>query len=100
MLFAHRIVLTVFVFSSFWPSRIAIASPETGTNRVETFRRFVNGDVPVKEAVVFREYLKADGKLLNREWYRFAFERRESRGETWFLERLAPSFARKQLGGE
>jgi hypothetical protein len=48
----------------------------------------VNGEVPVKEAVVYRKITRADGSLVNQEWWRFGWQR-----NTWFAERLQPEAA-------
>jgi len=56
--------------------------------RLVTFQKFVNAEVPVKEAVVFREYQdlsNSNHPKLNKEWWRFAYQ-----NNTWFVERLNP----------
>lgn len=50
-----------------------------------TFQKFVNGEVPVKEAVVYRELSNTNGKVLNKEWWRFAYQ-----NDSWFVQRLKP----------
>lgn len=54
--------------------------------RLATFKAFVNGGVPVKEAVVYREVSKADGTLVNKEWWRFGWQ-----SGTWYVQRLVPN---------
>ncbi|MBE0545197.1 MAG: TlpA family protein disulfide reductase [Verrucomicrobia bacterium] len=53
--------------------------------RLATFKAFVNGGVPVKEAVVCREITKPDGTLVNKEWWRFGWQ-----AGTWYVQRLIP----------
>lgn len=55
------------------------------TREVKALQRFVNGDLPVKEATVYRKLTRADGKLQNEEWWRFAWQR-----GTWYVQRLQP----------
>src|SRR5882672_9613574 len=50
---------------------------------LETFQRFVNGKVPVKDAVVYRRLTKPDGTLMNEEWMRFGYQ-----DKTMFVFRL------------
>jgi hypothetical protein len=49
------------------------------------FQKFVNGDVPVKEAVVCRQLSDSNGIPSNREWWRFGCQ-----NGTWFVQRLFP----------
>jgi peroxiredoxin len=51
--------------------------------RLATFQKFVNGEVPIKEAVVYRELSKTNGTVFNREWWRFGYQ-----NDTWFVQRL------------
>jgi len=62
----------------------ALYGQET-TARLATFQKFVNGEVPVKEAVVYRELSKTNGTVLNREWWRLGYQ-----NDTWFVQRLIP----------
>jgi hypothetical protein len=51
-----------------------------------TFQKFVNGEVPVKEAIVYRELSDTiSGKVLNKEWWRFGYQ-----NDSWFVQRLKP----------
>lgn len=60
--------------------------PSNTTNAgLATFQAFVNGEVPVKEAVVYRKITRADGTLVNQEWWRFGYQE-----NTWYVERLEP----------
>jgi thiol-disulfide isomerase/thioredoxin len=52
---------------------------------LDTFQKFVNGQIPIKEATMSRKLFKADGKLMNEEWWRFAYQ-----DGTWFVQRLMP----------
>lgn len=52
---------------------------------VAAFQRFVNGEEPVQEAVVYRRLTKQDGTLVNQEWVRFGYQ-----GDTWYAQRLEP----------
>lgn len=55
--------------------------------RFEEFKSFIHGDINVREAVVYRRISTLEGNLINQEWYRFGFQK-----ETWFAQRLKPSF--------
>jgi peroxiredoxin len=57
-------------------------TPDAG---LVTFQKFVNGEVPVKEAVVYRELSDTNGKVLNKEWWRFGCQ-----NGSWFVQRLIP----------
>ncbi len=60
--------------------------PSNTTNAgLATFQAFVNGELPVKEAVVYRKITRADGTLVNQEWWRFGYQE-----NTWYVERLEP----------
>lgn len=52
---------------------------------LELFQGFVNGRVPVKEAVVTRQILQADGTVQNQESWRFGCQ-----DGTWYVQRLLP----------
>lgn len=60
-------------------------NPETNA-RLATFQKFVNGEVPILEAVVYRKITKPDGSYTNQEWWRFGCQE-----NTWFVERLQPA---------
>lgn len=63
--------------------------PSNPTNAaLATFQAFVNGEVPVKEAVVYRKITRADGTLVNQEWWRFGYQE-----NTWYVQRLEPDKA-------
>lgn len=49
------------------------------------FQDFVNGKVPIKEAVVYRKITKPDSSWVNLEWWRFGYQE-----NTWFVQRLQP----------
>ena len=53
--------------------------------KLQTFQKFVNGEIPIKEAIVYRKSEKFDGVILNQEWWRFGYQ-----NGTWFCERLEP----------
>lgn len=53
-----------------------------------TFQKFVNGEVPIKEAVVYRQLSGTNGVVSNREWWRFGYQ-----NDTWFVQRLIPDVA-------
>ena len=63
-------------------------SAQTNENKLTTFKSFVNGEAPVKEAVVYRELSNTNGTVLNREWWRFGYQH-----GTWFVQRLMPDAA-------
>ena len=50
-----------------------------------TFQKFVNGEVRIKEAVVYRQLSKTNGTVFNKEWWRFGYQ-----NDTWFVQRLRP----------
>jgi peroxiredoxin len=55
--------------------------------RLATFQKFVNGEVPIKEAIVNRTITRDGGKYVNREWFRFGCQ---DNGETFYVQRLEP----------
>ena len=57
----------------------------TPDSNLATFQKFVNGKVPVKEAVVYRQLLGTNGAVRNKEWWRFGYQ-----NGTWFAQRLIP----------
>jgi hypothetical protein len=56
---------------------------EDTNSPLETFQRFTTGNVPIKDAVVYRKYSRPDGKLIDEEWMRFGYQE-----GTWFVFRL------------
>jgi peroxiredoxin len=58
---------------------------QTTSAGLALFQQFVNGQVPVKEAVVYREISNNNGKVLNKEWWQFAYQ-----NDSWFVQRLIP----------
>lgn len=59
-----------------------------GTDSVlQTFQTFVNGGLPIKEAVVCRRILNTNGIVQNEEWWRFG---QQDSNRTWYLERDVP----------
>jgi hypothetical protein len=54
--------------------------------RLALFQDFVNGQVPVKEAVVYRKISKPDGMIINQDWWCFGYQE-----NTWYAERLKPA---------
>ncbi len=63
--------------------RVAPGAPSG--SEAETFKEFVNGRVPIKEAVVYRAISGNDGALKNEDWWRFGYEL-----GNWYVERLQP----------
>jgi len=61
------------------------AAGQTLNTNFELFKQFIVGQVPVREAVVYRTVTR-EGKLVNEEWFRFAYQP----GDTWFVQRLIP----------
>lgn len=56
--------------------------------RLANFQKFVNAELPVKEAVVHREYRELSNPshtAPNHEWWRFGYQ-----NGTWFVQRLKP----------
>jgi hypothetical protein len=78
----QMMALTVLVASLFCASMIR---SQTTDPRLTTFENFVNGQVPLKEAIVYRKLSKADGTMQNEEWWRFGWQ-----PETWYVQRLEP----------
>jgi thiol-disulfide isomerase/thioredoxin len=64
-------------------SFISCYAAESG---LDAFQNFVNGKIPIKEATMSRKVFKADGKLMNEEWWRFGYQ-----DGTWFVQRLMPA---------
>ena len=60
-------------------------SAEGPSTPLQNFRSFVNGAVPVKEAVVYRQ-ISQTNKVLNEEWWRFGYQ-----PNTWYVQRLHPA---------
>ncbi len=54
--------------------------------RLALFQDFVNGQVPVKKAVVYRKISKPDGMIINQDWWCFGYQ-----DNTWYAERLKPA---------
>lgn len=52
---------------------------------LEAFRQLSSGRLPIKEAVVLRTVSRPNGSVINKEWFRFGYQR-----GSWFAERLAP----------
>lgn len=52
---------------------------------LESFQRFVCGEEPIKEGVVYRRISRPDGTIVNQDWLRFGYQ-----GNTWHAQRLAP----------
>lgn len=59
---------------------------QTTNSQLDIFQKFVNGMVPVREAVVYRIIAGKDGTMVNQDWWKFGLQ-----GETWYVERLQPS---------
>lgn len=49
------------------------------------FQDFVNGNIPIKEAIVYRNIAKLDGTWMNEEWWRFGCQ-----DNTYYVQRLEP----------
>jgi hypothetical protein len=64
------------------PSPVCGQKPDFG---LSTFQAFVNGEVPIKEAVVCRKMFNTTGVLRNEEWWRFGLQQ-----GTWYVQRLTP----------
>ncbi len=63
-----------------------VSASGTANAKLAVFQDFVNGDVPVKEAVVYRKISKPDGTIVNQEWWRFGYQE-----NTWYAQRLQPA---------
>jgi thiol-disulfide isomerase/thioredoxin len=53
--------------------------------KLAMFQKFVNGEVPIKEATVYREYSATNRTVPNKEWWRFGRQ-----NDTWYVQRLIP----------
>jgi hypothetical protein len=54
--------------------------------RLESFQRFVNGQLSIKEAVVYRQvHMSETNSFVNEEWWRFGCQ-----PNTWYVQRLHP----------
>ena len=84
--FLRRVFATA-VLSIFFLVSVS-AHTQTGNPQLETFKRFVNGDEPIREAVVYRSISLASGKLINQDWLRFGYQ---DGGNTWYAQRLRPA---------
>lgn len=60
---------------------------QTNSSKLKTFQRFVNGQVPIQEAVVYRKISEPSG-YVNQDWWRFGIQ-----GESWYCQRLQPDQA-------
>jgi hypothetical protein len=58
---------------------------ETNNPNLTTFQNFVNGRIPITEAVMCRKILSSEGKVLNQEWWRFGWQE-----NTWYVQRVTP----------
>jgi len=63
-----------------WP-----AQAQPMNDRLGRFQKFVNGEIPVKQGLMLRTLSNANGKVLNREWWRFGCQ-----DDTWYVERVVP----------
>lgn len=63
---------------------VALGGEQTSAN-LDQVKTFINGKIPIKNALVFRDIRAADGRVLNREWFRFGYQ-----NGTWFAQRLSP----------
>ena len=59
----------------------------TNSEALRLFQKFVNGEVPVKEAIVYRKITWTNQNKINQEWWRFGYQ---ENGRTWFVQRLVP----------
>ncbi len=65
-----------------------LARDSEANKRMTLFEQFTRGEIPIREAVVYREAQKPDGTVFNREWVKFSFQ---AAGATYYIQRLAPS---------
>jgi len=79
-----RLSPSVVVLAAGWLMVAAGWAQETNP-AVAAFQRFVNGEEPIEEAVVYRRLSKPDGKIVNEDWLRFGLQ-----GSSWYAQRLAP----------
>ncbi|HTV63657.1 MAG TPA: hypothetical protein VMH30_13920 [Verrucomicrobiae bacterium] len=61
------------------------AHAQAANDKLLMFQKFVNGEVPIREATVYRTFSRPDGKTLVREWFRFGYQ-----DGTWYIRRLMP----------
>ena len=67
------------------PKTGQVSTAGTANAKLALFQDFVNGKVPVKEAVVYRKITKPDGAVDNQDWWRFGCQE-----NTWYCQRLQP----------
>lgn len=79
-----RSILCIF-FAVFFIQVSAIEAQSRPEETFSIFQNFINGQVPIKEAVVYRKILNTNGAILNQDWWRFGYQ-----SDTWYLERLVP----------
>ncbi len=77
--------ISVIALVVFWGAASNV-NADVNADRTALFKQFVNGEVPIKEAVVYREMSSTNGTVLNREWWRFGYQK-----DTWFVQCLTPN---------
>jgi thiol-disulfide isomerase/thioredoxin len=75
-------VIPALLAFSMWTFSV---SGQEQNQKLVTFEQFVNGSVPIKEAVIVRELCKTNGAVLEKEAWRFGLQ-----NETWYFQRLRP----------
>ena len=63
----------------------ACAYAQPTNDKLLTFQKFVNGEIPIKEAIVYRTIAKTNGIVFNEQWWRFACQE-----GTWYCQQLKP----------
>ncbi|HEV2390839.1 MAG TPA: hypothetical protein VG146_00610 [Verrucomicrobiae bacterium] len=70
-------------------SLLSAASSHAGVaadSKLATFQKFVNGEISIREATVYRKITER-GKVINQGWWRFSWQKD---GQTWYVQLLIP----------
>jgi|GEM_PF-2731972 len=82
---ANRLVSSYAAAIGIW---LLLSFPAYGqpmNDRLGRFQKFVNGEIPVQEAIVYRTVAKTNGIVFNKQWWRFAYQE-----GTWYCQQLKP----------
>lgn len=87
--FVWALLCFVTIQQPFVSSAQEIEAPTLGKSQSDAtpfsiFQAYVNGELPVKEAIVYRRISQHD-KITNQEWWRFGWQ-----VNSWYVQRLEP----------
>jgi len=80
-----RAILLIFIASAIWSLPIMSAHGQLTNANFQRFQQFVNGEIPVQEAIIYRRLTRTNGTVANQDWWRFGYQQ-----NTWYVERLIP----------